>query len=109
VLNVTASLEWVLITACAVVQAVVKANSQSNGQQQILTAPRGFKTVKRILTKPRILGMSVLCKYAIATYFPYHCIFRIFQQSAHIAYFYLHKLAFNGNFNIICVSITYFH
>ena len=38
--------------------------------------------------------MSVLCKYAIATYFAYCHIFCIFQQSAHIAYFFPHKLAF---------------
>jgi len=34
-----------------------------------------------------LLGMSVLCEYAIAAYFAYCHIFRIFQQSAHTAYF----------------------
>jgi len=32
--------------------------------------------------------MSVLCEYAIATYFANCRILRIFQQSAHIAYFF---------------------
>jgi len=36
-----------VITACTVVQAVVKANSQSNGNGQIST-PRGSKTPERI-------------------------------------------------------------
>jgi len=35
------------------VQAVVKANSQSNGKGQIST-PRGSKTPEQILTKPTI-------------------------------------------------------
>jgi len=34
------------------------------------------------------LRISVLYEYAIATYFTYCHIFRIFQQSAHIAYFF---------------------
>ena len=37
---------------------------------------------------------SVLCKYATATCFAYCRIFRIFQQSVHITYFFRHKLAF---------------
>ena len=36
-----------IITACTVVQAVVKATSQSNGKGQILT-PRGSETPERI-------------------------------------------------------------
>ena len=47
--------------------------------------------------------MSVLCKYAIAEYFAYCHIFRIFQQNVHIAYFFCINWHFDGNFNIICV------
>ena len=38
------------VTACTVVQAVVKATSQSNGKGQILT-PWGSETPERILMK----------------------------------------------------------
>ena len=55
------------------------------------------------------LGMSVLWEYAIATYFAYCPIFGIFQQSAHIAYFSAQLGIFDGNFSILCVSITYFN
>jgi len=41
------------ITACTVVQAVVKANSQSNAKGQILT-PRGSKTPEQISMKLRL-------------------------------------------------------
>jgi len=48
------------ITACTVVQAVVKATSQSNGKGQILT-PWGSETAERILMKlgiyNRVAGM----------------------------------------------------
>ena len=48
------------ITACTVVQAVVKATSQSNGKGQILT-PWGSETSERISMKPgiynRVAGM----------------------------------------------------
>ena len=48
------------ITACTVVQAVVKATSQSNGKGQILT-PWGFETPERISMKlgiyNRVAGM----------------------------------------------------
>ena len=48
------------ITACTVVQAVVKATSQSNGKGQILT-PWGSETVERISMKlgiyNRVAGM----------------------------------------------------
>jgi len=50
-----------IITACTVVQAVVKATSQSNGKGQILT-PRGSETPKRISMKlgiyNRVAGMT---------------------------------------------------
>ena len=50
-----------LITACTVVQAVVKATSQSNGKGQILT-PRGSETPERISMKleihNRVAGMT---------------------------------------------------
>jgi len=53
--------------------------------------------------------MSVLYKYVLAAYFAYGDIFCIFQQSAHIASFFPHKLPFfDGNFNFVSVSITYF-
>ena len=39
-----------LVTACTVVQAVLKATSQSNGKGQILT-PRGSETPERISMK----------------------------------------------------------
>ena len=42
-----------IITACTVVQDVVKTNSQSNGNGQIST-PRRSKTPERISLKPRI-------------------------------------------------------
>ena len=49
-----------LITACTVVQAVVKATSQSNGKGQILT-PWGSETLERITMKVgiynRVAGM----------------------------------------------------
>ena len=49
------------ITACTVVQAVVKATSQSNGKGQILT-PWGSETLERISMKlgicNRVAGMS---------------------------------------------------
>ena len=41
---------FIVITACTVVQAVVKANSQSNGKGQILT-PWGSETPERISMK----------------------------------------------------------
>ena len=41
------------ITACPIVQAVVKANSQSNGNGQIST-PRGSETPERISMKLEI-------------------------------------------------------
>ena len=46
---------WVFlcITACTVVQAVVKANSKVNGKGQIST-PCGSETPERISMKPRI-------------------------------------------------------
>ena len=51
----------VVITACTVVQAVVKATSQSNGKGQILT-PRGSETPERISKKlgiyNRVAGMT---------------------------------------------------
>ena len=50
-----------VITACTVVQAVVKATSQSNGKGQILT-PRGSETLERISMKlgiyNRVAGMT---------------------------------------------------
>ena len=46
------------ITACTVVQAVVKANSQSNGNGQISTT-RGAKTPERMLMKPKIYNYIV--------------------------------------------------
>ena len=49
------------ITACTVVQAVVKATSQSNGKNQILT-PWGSETPERISMKlgiyNRVAGMA---------------------------------------------------
>ena len=49
------------ITACTLVQAVVKATSQSNGKGQILT-PRGSETPERIWMKVgiynRVAGMT---------------------------------------------------
>jgi len=52
------------------------------------------------------IGMSILCEYAIATYFSHCRIFCIFQQTAHIAYFFPHGLAFfDDNFNILYVSV----
>jgi len=49
------------------------------------------------------LGVSVLCEYAIAALFS--CV------SANCAYciFFRINWHFDGNFNIICVSITYFY
>ena len=44
--------------ACMVVRAVVKANSQSNGKEQILT-PYGSKTPEQILMKPKIYNYVV--------------------------------------------------
>ena len=44
------------ITACTVVQAVVKATSQSNGKGQILT-PRGSETPERISMKLGIYNL----------------------------------------------------
>ena len=44
------NIEKDLITACTVVQAVVKATSQSNGKGQILT-PLGSETPERISMK----------------------------------------------------------
>ena len=50
-----------VITACTVVQAVVKATSQSNGKGQILT-PRGSENPERISMKlgiyNRVAGMT---------------------------------------------------
>ena len=50
------------ITACTVVQAVVKATSQSNGKGQIFTPPRGSETPERISMKlgiyDRVAGMT---------------------------------------------------
>jgi len=50
------------ITACTVVQSVVKAKSQSNGNGQI-SIPRGAKTPERILMKLEIynyvVGMTI--------------------------------------------------
>jgi len=46
------------IMACMVIRAVVKANSQSNRKQQILT-PYGSKTPEQILMKPKIYNYVV--------------------------------------------------
>jgi len=51
------------------------------------------------------LAMSVLREYAIAAYFAYCRIFRIFQRSAHIAYFPPHKLAFSTAILVLFVFI----
>jgi len=51
------------------------------------------------------LGMSVLCKYAIAAYFAYCHIFRIFQQSEHISHIFPHKLAFSTATVILLVFL----
>ena len=53
-----------------------------------------------------LLGMSALCDCRILRILPH---FRIFQQSAYIAYFFASTGIFNGNFNIFCVSVTYFY
>ena len=50
VIFISVSITVTVITACTVVQAVVKANSQSNGNGQIST-PRGSKTPERISMK----------------------------------------------------------
>jgi len=50
--------------------------------------------------------MSVLREYAIAAYFACCRIFRIFQQSAYIAYF-PHKLAYSTAIVIILIIIFY--
>jgi len=42
--------------------------------------------------------MPVLYEYAIAAYFAYCRIFRMFQQIAHIAYFFPQKVAFSTAF-----------
>ena len=49
--------------------------------------------------------MSVLCENATAAYLAHCHIFRIFQQSAHIAYFFLHKLAFLASILIFSVFL----
>ena len=53
ILSSALAVSRLLITACTVVQAVVKATSQSNGKGQILT-PWGSETPERISMK---LGM----------------------------------------------------
>ena len=55
-----------------------------------------------------IVSMSVLRDFAIAAWFARCRIFRLFQQSAHIAHFSAYIGIFDGSFNyfnIICVSI----
>ena len=47
------------ITACTVVQAVVKATSQSNGKGQILT-PWGSETPERIFAKSKMAAAATL-------------------------------------------------
>jgi len=54
-------------------------------------------------------GTQMHYEYVIAAYFAYCCFFRIFQQSVHIAYFSAWIGIFDGNFNIVHVSITYFY
>ena len=44
-----------------------------------------------------------------SAYFAYCRIFRIFQQRAHIAYFPAQIGIYDSNFNIICISVTYFY
>jgi len=53
--------------------------------------------------------MPVLYEYAIAAYFAYCRIFRMFQQIAHIAYFFRKKWHFRRRFKYYFVSITYFY
>jgi len=57
----TAKMHYSVITACTVVQAVLKATSQSNGKGQILT-PWGSETPERISMKlgiyNRVAGMA---------------------------------------------------
>ena len=59
--NVTITVYLYVVTACTVVQAVVKATSQSNGKGQILT-PRGSETPELISMKlgiyNRVAGMT---------------------------------------------------
>jgi len=45
-----------------------------------------------------ILCVPFLCKYAIAAYFAYCCIFRIFQQRVHITYFFCINRHFQRQF-----------
>ena len=52
----------------------------------------GHRMLNSLVTKHNFryfLGTSVLREYAIAAYFVYCHIFRIFQRNAHIAYFFL--------------------
>ena len=51
--------------------------------------------------------MSVLREYAIAAYFAFCRIFRMFQQSAHIAYFFLHKFAFSTPMLILLIFFVF--
>jgi len=53
--------------------------------------------------------MSVICEYVTAVYFAYCRIFRIFQQKCAYRLFFRIIGIFDGNFNIIFVSITYFY
>jgi len=62
------------------------------------------KTIIDTITKTK-LGMSVLCEYATAEYFTYCRIFHIFQQSAHITYFFPHRLAFSTAILILVVFL----
>jgi len=48
------------------------------------------------------IGMSILCEYAIATYFSHCRIFCIFQQTAHIAYF------FHVDWHFLMTILTFF-
>jgi len=49
--------------------------------------------------------MSFLCEYATAIYFTYSHIFHTFQHSAHIAYFFQHKMAFSTAILILFVFL----
>ena len=60
----------------------------SDSCQQLVSV--WFIIVTHTHTAANSLGITILCKYATAAYFTFSC---IFQQSAHNAYFFPHKLA----------------
>ena len=73
-------------------EQVTAGATQWQSAKQTTAVLRCSRVFTMLLLLSYLSGMSVLCEHAIATYFAYYHIFRIL--SAHISYFFPHRLVF---------------